>query len=302
MLKKITLGVQLLLSISSIGIAAECFLGVGYREDNFNWNIAGHNHFPNVLSELEWNDIQMAEVTGGIAGEMYDCMYYRVIGSYAKAFKGENVDTDYDFNDREGMFSKSVNKSDRGYAYDLSVGIGYPLHYCSNNLVLIPLVGYSYMYQKYTMRDGNQVYAPLIEDTGPFQGLNSHFGAAWSTVWLGFDAAYQFNNCYRVFGTFEFHIADYHGTGHWNLRPDFPKDFQQKGWGGGPYGLIGVEYFLDKCLTTALSVSYRYMRVKDGTEKTYFYDDFGNIIHGEAPLNQVNWHSFRVFLSLDYDF
>ncbi|MGD8383733.1 MAG: hypothetical protein PVJ11_16445, partial [Syntrophobacterales bacterium] len=45
-------------------IEVEIGLSAGYREDEFDWNIAGNSsgNNPNILSELTWEDLQIFQV------------------------------------------------------------------------------------------------------------------------------------------------------------------------------------------------------------------------------------------------
>ena len=58
--------------------------GGGYRQDKFKWSIAGPNNYPNVLSEIQWRKLRIAQV-GGMA-KYVSCRNYavRIDASYGR--------------------------------------------------------------------------------------------------------------------------------------------------------------------------------------------------------------------------
>lgn len=269
----------------------------GYRQDSLNWNIAGPDGVPNVLSELKWSDLGVYQVGGKLIVETVLNLYLRAEADYGKIFQGKNRDSDYAENDRTLEFSRSINKSKKGEVFDLSAGVGYTLT-CGrkNALSLSPLVGYSRHEQHLRMYDGDQVI-DLIDpaDVGPFPGLHSNYRARWKGPWVGMDMTYQVSCHFTLSGTAEYHWARYHGTGHWNLRTDFLKDFQQHANAKGQvYSVSGYYACSDACLF-GTTIGYQVWKTGHGRSRTF--DVEGTF---DQPLNRVNWQSFKAMVLLVY--
>ena len=78
--------------------------------------------------------------------------------------------------------------------------------------------------------------------------------AEWSPF-IGFDFDYRFGCCceWEVFGRYEFHWAEYHAKGHWNLREDLLDGFRHhaKNAYGNVFD-IGIQWDFCECWTVAL--------------------------------------------------
>lgn len=291
--------------------------GIGYRVDSFNWNIADSSGHPNVLSELEWKDIYMAQYSLRFDATFSSQIYVKGQGDYGSIAHGVNIDKDYGKDNRRSIFSFSKNNAGKGCAYDFSGGLGYVYNFqCFR---FIPLVGYSY--QKLFLRqyDGFQVFYighrnPFDPDEGnfkgPIEGLNSSFNATFHGPWVGADFYYDYYQFYYYAG-FEYHWADYRGLGYWNLRKDFANDFVHEGKGHGELYRVGVDCDLTCGWGMGLMFTYQNWRVKNGRDRSFFFDFDTDpippggevpVIVGTTKLNKVSWHSFLLELSIYYSF
>lgn len=230
---------------ASAGMETSFTLNSGYRVDDLDWNIAGDTtgSNPNILSELTWRDLKIYQVKadGKVVLEWF---YLRGSIGYGWIFDGENQDSDYAGNNRTFEFSRSNNSSDKGNVMDASMGAGYQFNPGSGWLKVTPLVGYSHNEQNVTMRNGFQ----SIPSTGSFSGLNSTYDTKWKGPWAGVDLSIEASKSLTIFGSFEYHRADYKAEANWNLRTDFahPKSFEHDADGKGIVLSAGGTYAIDK--------------------------------------------------------
>lgn len=300
-------------------------ISLGYRTDTLDWNINGAGNFPgsepNVLSELEWRDMDILQLKGELAGSNAKGFYFHGYADYGWSFGGQNQDSDYAGDNRTLEFSRSLNDVDGSKVFDISGGLGYTLFAGEfAQYRIIPLVGYSYHSQQLRMRNGNQqlwdsanaaVYDPTLVGSvplGPFSGLNSSYDAEWYGPWLGADVLLDLQEDGTVFMRLEHHFVDYMARANWNLRTDFahPVSFEHEangrgwvlelGWRKPPsrYRWVwGASLVLQDWTTGA------------GIARSYLVDPTppcsGNC-YVEGRLNGVNWSSSSINLILRKEF
>lgn len=300
-------------------------LGMAYRLDALDWSISGVGNpagsEPNILSELEWRDLDIAQFKAELVGTNSTGVYFRGLASYGWVIDGENQDSDYAGDNRSLEFSRSLSDTNGSSVWDLSAGLGYTIYLGgSGDIRLIPIAGISYHQQRLRMRNGNQIlwnsanaliYDPGIVGSaalGPFPGLNASYEANWSGPWLGIDMQMDLQNGSTLFARVEGHQANYTAWANWNLRSDFahPVSFEHEadgrgwvlelGWRNPPsrhYWVWGVTASLQSWTTDA------------GIDRTFFVDPAppcnGNC-YGESRLNEVNWVSRSINITLNKAF
>ncbi len=283
----------------------------GYRQDSLNWNIAGPHNKPDILSELKWENLHMAEIGAYFQGPIWNQCLIFAEGDYAKILKGHTTDSDYEKNGRHGEASRFNCDASRGEAFDLSSAIGYQFEpfYCS--LILIPWVGYSYSEQHLQMNDGHIVIFNNRSVDAYVPHLHSNYRTRWRGPYLGADIVYNWNSCLLFYLNGEYHWLTFNGKGHWNLRSEFYDDFQHKSYGEGFSGSVAANYTLNCNWSFALCTTYYYFHAGKGRDRTFIKDDLLDsnesqigveYIKMETRLNEVNWHSFRVEAVLSYQF
>ncbi len=279
------------------GIGVDVGLQTGYRLDRLDWTIAGNSNgtSPNILSELTWSDIQIAHIQGSgelsLGREKCAGVSPRAFLSlgYGRIFNGDNQDSDYARNDRQGEWSRSNNSTDAGSVLDLSYGLGTRFFLDDDKLTLTPMFGYSYHEQNMHITDGWQT----IPATGSFAGLDSRYETEWGGPWFGLETGLHPSDKLQFSLLFSYHFAlSYLAEGCWNLRHDLMADsFKQKATDGHGYTVaVGGDYFFTKALNFFINVEYRSFTVADGSEWKYFTN--GNV--SKTRLNEVNW-SARTF-------
>jgi len=303
---------------ASLGLEAihkpsfDAVIGGSYRQDALNWNIAGLDNHPNILSELAWHDLRIAQVQGYFKfTPPISSFYVRANGSYGQIYQGYVQDSDYDGDDRTLEYSRSISKADKGEVFDLSAGLGWQFSLLCGMFKFAPVAGVSHQEQHLRMYDGDQIINTISDFLGPFDGLHSNYRAKWTGPWVGVDLEFNPLSSLRFFATSEWHWAQYHGTGHWNLREDFISDFKHDANGYGILSALGMKYEFVKNWSLVLLGQYQTMRTQHGSDKTFFEIEIidpvlgpiGTLpLVGETRLNEVNWHTFAATAAISYHF
>lgn len=289
----------------------EVWLGAGYRQDQFDWSISGSDGTPDVMSELSWKNLRMAEVSFGAKGELFCIGAYRINADYAWILSGSNRDSDYAGNNKTIEYSRSCNKASKGEAFDLKIGLGHTYKLFCDSFTITPLAGYAQMEQHLTMYDGFQEIDLIHGFHGHFEGLHSRYNTRWESPWVGVDFTFDPTECFSLFGSFEMHFPFYKAKGHWNLRTDFIGDFVHKGNGRGYWYTLGGKWRLFSGLTTGLIADASFFKVTKGHDTTKFaevlIDQQGNIIGeevitGTTHIHAVHWDSYRIQAFVSYEF
>lgn len=286
----------------------------GYRLDSLDWNIAGTlaGTSPNIISELEWRDMQFLQFKGELAGTNQNQVYFRGSAAFGYAFGGENQDSDYAGDNRTLEFSRSVNGIDGSHVLDFSGGIGFDIPFGANDAHrFIPLFGASYHTQRMRMVDGNQVLSdaankavlfplePPPPSIGLFSGLDSSFDAEWGGFWLGGDVIFDLQDRGTVFARLEGHWVNYRAQANWNLIPTFahPVSFEHEADGTGVVFELGWrDILLADGWAWGVDLSLQRWQTDPGT--IFFY----GATPGAQRLNEVNWSSKQLNLSLSKEF
>lgn len=276
-------------------------LGVGYRQDKLKWSIAGLFDCPNVLSELTWKDLDIVEFSG--SASYVSCRNYavKVQGDYGHIYDGKNVDSDYLYSDRKGLYSRSINSAGRGHVWDVSGAVGYRITSAYARCIITPYAGYSYDSQYLHMYNGYQAFSFNFNEIGPFKGLNSRYTAHWSGPWLGADFNVQVEKCAFIFGSFEWHWVNYRGKGCWNLRPEIGP-FYHKANGIGYLATLGGNWEICRNWGIGVMGSYRNYRTHSGRETGTLKPIDCDPIRFRTKFNQAKWISWTITGIVTYRF
>jgi hypothetical protein len=228
--------------------------------------------------------------------------YVRGAFGYGWTFSGDNQDSDFLGNDRTQEYSRSSNSADGGTVLDASIGAGYQFSFLSGRLRLAPLLGYSYNAQNLALNDGAQVIATpeVTPPVGSIRGLDSSYDAYWLGPWLGIDLSVEITKRLSLFGTLEYHWANYRAEGNWNLRKDLAdqKTFEQNADGKGYLIAVSAEYLLAGSWSLNMSLTYQKWSTDPGHDHLYY----ANGLVAETRLNEVNWDSYAFMLGVVYQF
>ena len=282
----------------------ELGINAGFRVDQLDWNIAGKffGQEVNVLSELDWNNIEIWQV--GLNGKMavgndvavYNT-YIRGSFDYGLITDGTGHDTDYHGNNRTLEFSHSINSNEEDYVLDASLGLGFEKKYWQERCTLGWLAGYSYHKQNIRFSNGHQ----LVPTNEPIIGLDSSYRSKWYGPFASIDIELHPYPRVSLLGSAEYHWSNFEAQANWNLRTDFahPVSFQQEADDGvGMVGTLKGSYLFTNGWIFDLIFTYRDFSVHDGINQ-YLMEN-GTFINNR--LNEVNWKSFNTSAGLTYKF
>lgn len=298
-MRKFILGFMLLLT-SAVQIEASqpdysLDLSGGYRRDSLKWEVAGEDGFPNILTDMQWKDLQAWVVGADLKMVFCRTIYIRANGDYAKYYHGHEHDNDFAGNNRTDQFLETKAKVHGGEAYDATAGIGYLFWFVGDKVTIAPMVGYSWHEQHLKMSD--LVVEQGVFPPGPFPGLHSNYRARWMGPWVGADFTYD-TCCHniRLLATVEYHFSSrFNATGDWNLRTDFDQDFRQHAWAHAWYGKGGIYWDFACNFSLGFTGSYTRWKSNTGTQKTFVDDQ-----ELRRRFNHAIWKSWQWMGVLEY--
>ncbi len=279
----------------------------GYRLDEFKWNIGSSlagNTTPNILSELSWTDLHIAQIEAGIKAEHSAGLRLRANAGLGTILAGDNQDSDYFGNDRTFEFSRSNNDASNGSVDRLGVSAGWAIPLSgrlradgSGRTYLVPLVGYETRNIHLRMQDGVQTVGPQL---GPFDGLDSSYEAAWRGPWVGLEFVDEVPQHLHGFLRVEYHRPEYDAKANWNLRTDFshPVSFRHQAEGDGVVVRLGFQTPERRGLSWRMQLGYEYWKTDHGLDRTFFSDG----THSDIRLNEVKWESWSLHYGVQYHF
>lgn len=281
---------------------ASAALELGYRMDNLEWNIAGdgHGQNPNILSELKWTD--MVSYQRRVKVDLHSNALH-LLGSLAhgQVESGDNQDSDYLLDDRQGEFSRSNNQAG-GAVTDLGIGTGYRFAVATtqgHKSYVMPMAGIALHRQALTMSNGNQTLSTAGETPplGPIPGLNSSYDARWRGGWLGVSFIGEDEpGDWRLVLDIAYHLMQYRAEADWNLREDFrhPVSFAHRANGDGLTVSLNSVRRLSRSLDWLVGLDYGHWRTAHGVDTVYL----ANGSTAQTRLNRVKWESLAINLGL----
>jgi hypothetical protein len=265
-------------------LSSSIIYGIGERQTEVDWNIAGNlaGTNPNVISELEWKDIKSHQLL--IGSVLQDGDYFlKMFGEYGYIYDGSNQDSDYNLDNRQGEFSRSVNNSGKGYLLDAGISYGRDYRFL-RKFKVSPRVGYSFHRQHLKIYEGKMVIG-----SADLTGLDSLYEANWRGPQLGIGLKYKINKSV-ISLDYSFQDIDFNGYTDWNLRSDLrhPKSMTQQGDGSGTK--ISASYERAVSSFSSLSLVGNFYKYKaDGTHTFHLASS-----DSSQKLNQVNWKSSEI--------
>lgn len=274
----------------------------GYRKGNLNWSIAAPDYSPNILSELHYDNLTIYEA-GLDAKAVMNKLYSKVSVSFGKIAEGKGTDSDYQENDRNSIYSQSEsNLSDE--IQDMSIGLGYQLDFFQNRFLVAPHFGLSYHTQKIRQTDGIQTISSsgdlISYSRKGISGLNSTYEANWRTLFVGFDLDCEIIYQIHMISSIEYHSASFQAYADWNLRDDFahPVSFMHEAEGKGMSITVGINRIIAERWLIGLMYGWQAWNTDPGTDTLYWSGGGAT----RSTLNEVNWESRSVNLSIGYNF
>lgn len=291
----------------------------------------------NVRSKLDWKNLNIWEIEARGRYITCDSIYLRGQIDYGWITSGKNTDKDIDKGssglgaENSFQFAKSHSHT-KGHVYDAKIAVGYQFKWCDETFSIAPLIGYSWHGQHFSCSHLRQNFYGFDDDTllsldgsrsysydyydfssssysdysySSYGKEHSTYHARWNGIFLGFDFDYTFGCCcdWTVFGTYEFHWADYHGRGKWNLRPDLLNGFNHHA--KNAYGQvfdIGIKWDFCECWTASLRGEFMWWWADHGHDRAktahFVNGDVKRDCYVKTPLRDVRWDSAAVIFDL----
>lgn len=234
-------------------------IGVGFREDDIQWKIHPRDDvLTDVSTKLKYTDQDIIVVRAAGETVLCDCLYARACADYGWVFQGKTKEDTFFISDiaqtngkiaalsqrnvqsRPGLAAAvfdpenpvlgpnqafqrlgTFNRSSGNRVADVDIAIGYPLEFncvCSN-LMIAPIVGYSYHWQhlRYINADNfPNIISTANNDVAQVPGptIKSTFEASWYGPFIGFDFNCLLSDCWSFLGDFQYHIGRCKASSH----------------------------------------------------------------------------------------
>ena len=283
-------------------------LAVELRRDDLDWRIAPRDGEPNILSELSWRAVDSV-------GLRWDGEFPLAGGwgleaglALAGSVTGEARDSDYEFDDRQGEYSRSRIESDGSTFFDLHLGGLYRLGAMDARRPSVALrAGLALHNQSLRLgRAEQQLARPGFgaPPVGTTFDTRSSYKARWlgPYVGLGFEAPLgprmDFSADYR------FERLRMKGRGNWALREEFahPDSFVHTAWGRVHALDVALGYRLDSGGRLELGAHHVDGKTARGTDDTRWASDGGVGLGSAIDLVDLRWRASAVRLGYSLPF
>lgn len=289
-----------------------------------------------LRSDVSWKNVNIWQIEAKGKYITCDNVYVRLSADYGWATGGKHKHKDYlriagveDSAEFE-LYSDNSSKV-RGHVYDVKFALGYQFQLCDNSFSLTPLVGYSwhgqhfknggddYGYGSYSGEDYSSYsydsyssYSYYDSYSSGSCGSRNRADTRWNGAFLGFDFDYVFGcGCesdWNLFGSYEFHWADFHGKTHRNFgflgEADYDgvNSYQHAKNAYGNIFDIGLRWDLCDCWTVALKGAFQWWWADSGRERHTFFDekagDVGFKCSASQHLHDVKWDSAAISIDV----
>lgn len=302
-----------MLIAATLALSLQPFAGLS--EGHLDWTIADSlapNSSPNILSELEFENIH--SYSTGLNVELSTTfilpelkVFVEGEGSYDVVNRGSSKDTDYNGDNRTGIFSQSKSQVAGDYLLSLRGGAGVSYDVIPHRLTLALSGGGAHREQNLNFQRGTQLVAdPLyffpttIDDlNASLQNLDSDYVTEWRSFWLAGRITLQHGR-FVYYARYQVDNGNYYGEGRWNLRANLqqPKSFTHHADSSGSQFEIGLNYSLTPSTSLHGSWVGGKWETDPGIDTTFFTD---NTVR-RTRLNDVVWEAsyYRIGVRIDF--
>ena len=271
-----------------------------YRQDNLIWNKAGLNDFPNVLSELKWENLRTQGIKAVLKHDLGPRYFLEATGSYGYTYSGTTQDSDYDGDNRTQEYSRSNSNGSGGDMFDASLSLGWKLQ-DSKKAKTSLLAGYAinrqYLNSTHYVQTIDTSPNPQL---GPFPGVSASYKALWRGPWAGVVHEQNLNKRLHLTTRLEYHLPDYAGECYWRSRSDLAQPVTNNHWASaqGIVASLGIDYVTGPRWILGAAVDYTNYTTFPGTDQV----NLANGTKVQIRLNEVRWDSWAFRLKATYLF
>lgn len=310
-----------LLAFGSLGAwadnpAPKINLSLAQTSEDVGFNIAGTlaGTDPNVLSELEWYDMQVTHVVVDVEYPFRDRWRFGAKFDYGYIADGSARDYDYLADNRQGLFSLSKADVHGKQSFEGSVFVGFAFNWAfeipmwrigetnrarsfASVIEWVPHIGYTTYKTEVEFVDGVQ----LVPDLGAFEGLDSSYDSEWRGAFVGFDLSIRLVRDLYWLSTVNYYPdVNYTADAQWNLRADFeqPRSFSHSADATGTHVRSGLEWQFANNKTLSLMYQDTQFETDAGVDEVFTV--FGVSLF--TRLNEANWKSHGYVFRFQYRF
>ena len=286
----------------------------GWSEGHLDWTIAdglAPNSSPNILSELEFENIR--SYSTGLNIELSTTFIWPELklfaegeGIYDFIERGSNKDTDYNGDNRTGVYSQSKSQIAGDNLLSLSGGFGLSYAVMPQRFTVAISGGGSHKEQKLNFRKGTQLIADpsfffpvTINDlTASLQSLDSDYATEWQSSWVAGRITLYYGDI-AYYARYQADAGKYYGEARWNLRANLkqPKSFTHHADSSGSQWELGLNYFLTQRVSMHFSWMGGEWKTDPGVDTTYFTDNSVQV----TRFNGAVWKSSHYKIGVRID-
>ena len=277
----------------------------GIQYQKFSWTIAGPGGVPNVLSELTFkSSAPKGELNLRWLSEQESFFIDTTVG-YATQTWGSVRDDDFAQNDRQGLFSRSQSTIGGNSIQNYHFQGGWRV-IKTDRLALAVTGGYRYDFYSFRIQPPATQVVPAVPVN--FDSLNSMYNARWSTFTVGLELLAPLRPLPVAF-QLKSHVwpnVTYTGKGFWNMRQDDPStgtigfkqdpSYKHKANGNGLDLDLSFLFRWSEHWQSTIGWQMMWMKVKDGTDQTFFTDGSSPVI----PFKTADLRTNYYYLGMGY--
>lgn len=295
---------------------------------------------PFIDSKVKWKGLNVAQVGGMINYSSYNHYYLRASGQYGRIHAGHaDVDNNVYVKERRSRRdecgrryprehksrchrrldpdkfcireeeSEQEAKSNSGSVGDVSAAVGWKVISNTGRIWIAGFGGYSGHWQSLELHHFTQTKDTLDAfGVGPLCSLSGNYSTTWQGPFVGFDASAMVDYNVTIFGSGEWHWADYRACGNWKYCSDYNAHIRHKARGYGVVGVLGFDW--RPCLEWSFGVlgNFQQWSTRYGTNSSDIRcstvpDDnkeLGFPVVKKCRLQNVKWISFSISFLASY--
>lgn len=283
-------------------------LGLGYRSDSTQWDVNTIDLTNGTESDtkLRFKDQNIFLINAKTV-MIEDWFYFRANADYGWLCSGK-LQQHFGVlpQGREEVITSSHGKIKSGSnVADVTAVVGYPFEFCCGDFILAPLVGYTYHYQRYKLHNRFIDDVVVNSSSSSFEGSNFENSVRWYGPTIGFDAFWRMDDCWNLWGEFDFTFAKCKRKGENNTGVIALDSHSKSNNAFGFDGSVGADYFFSCDWYAGLSVDFKYWKTKKSHPREYVESEVATLLPSDNDNNfgdTLRWTSVGFTVDIGYLF